>query len=188
MAIFTGGGDRGKTSLFSGERVAKHHCRVEAYGEVDELNSWLGAVTAVIDPKLPDLVREIQDIQSSLLNIGAWLSVTPGSSVENHLKPFSDDKIRNLEIMIQNIETKLPDLNNFLLPGGHMSSAFLHISRCVCRRVERRVVSLVEKADSIGSENFKHIIVFLNRLSDYLFVLARFCNQQYGTTEILWKG
>jgi cob(I)alamin adenosyltransferase len=189
MRISTGGGDRGRTSLFSGERVTKSHVRVEAYGDVDELNSWLGTVCSVLSPDCPDLAGEIHDIQACLLSVGSWLSTTPGSPAEIHLKAFTGERVKQLEALIQNMEGLLPTLKNFLIPGGHLSSAFIHVCRCVCRRAERRVIALSETFDPAArSDSIEHIIVFLNRLSDYLFLLGRICNQRFGISEVIWKS
>jgi len=187
MKIYTGSGDRGKTSLFSGERVSKDHVRVEAYGDVDELNAVLGALAAMLPLDQSELIDRLKWIQGLLLHVGAWLSATPGSQALNRLKGISNGEIKLLEQAIDHMEEALPELRHFILSGGHPSAAWAHIARTVCRRAERRVVEFLETAsESRGSEDFKQILVFLNRLSDYLFVLARYCNHIHGVRDTAW--
>jgi len=188
MKIYTGSGDRGKTSLFSGQRVLKSHIRVEACGEIDELNSMLGALASGIRETNPPIVAEIQKIQSCLLHIGAWLSTTPGSSFRSEIEAIPADAILFLEQAIDRMAAELPELKDFLLPGGHPSAAWSHVARAVCRRVERHVVRLVSETESPdGSRSGATPLVFLNRLSDYLFELARFLNQTFNVSETSWK-
>ena len=188
MKIYTGTGDRGKTSLLSGERVSKADLRVEAYGDVDELNSILGGLIATLPPTEGELAEEIKQIQSVLLHIGALLAVTSGSPVLEELEEITQEQSTDLEGAIDRIEENLPTLKDFILPGGHMSAAWAHVARAVCRRTERHVVrlskTLVEVSDS---EQLRNVIVYLNRLSDYLFVLARLCNKIHGLPDTLWK-
>jgi cob(I)alamin adenosyltransferase len=190
MKIYTGTGDRGKTSLFSGERVSKSSLRIVAYGDLDELNSVIGAVAAsmVADPRV--LKEELRHIQALLLNAGAWLATTPGAASARFLEPFSDEAAKTLEKAIDRMDEELPELKHFILPGGHLSATLAHMARTVCRRTERRVIDLVEREDgSAGpTDTMKHILVFLNRLSDYLFVVARFCNHLHGQEDELWNG
>jgi cob(I)alamin adenosyltransferase len=177
MKIYTGGGDRGKTSLFSGERVNKSDLRVEAYGDVDELNSLLGTLSG-----------EIQRIQSDLLHIGAWLAVTPGSPASQELQDISREQTKGLEATIDRLEEELPALKDFLLPGGHVSAAWAHVARAVCRRAERHVVRLLAgTAEDETSLQLRGVVTYLNRLSDYLFVLARYCNKIQGQPDTIWK-
>jgi cob(I)alamin adenosyltransferase len=186
--IYTGTGDRGRTSLFSGERVIKSHERVEAYGDVDELNSVLGGLIAVLPPKESELVTEVQRIQSDLLHVGAWLATTPGSPSCALLKKVGDEHVRLLEKAIDRMEEKLPTLKSFILPGGHISAAWAHVARTVCRRAERKVAQLLDESiEDIKSSPLVGVIAYLNRLSDYLFVLARHCNQVMGIQDLLWE-
>ena len=188
MKIYTGSGDRGKTSLFSGERVNKSHQRVEAYGDVDELNSVLGGLGSSLSPEEIELAEEIQQIQSDLLHIGSWLAVTPGSSAAAELKEITKEQIKTIEAAIDRMDSTLPSLNDFLLPGGHISASWAHVARTVCRRAERHVVWLLsETAENETSEQLQRIVVYLNRLSDYLFVLARHCNKLQGISDIVWQ-
>ncbi|MFO7713229.1 cob(I)yrinic acid a,c-diamide adenosyltransferase [Desulfosarcina sp.] len=189
MKIYTGTGDRGKTSLFSGERVSKSSLRLEAYGDLDELNSLIGAVVSALDVNQPELKAEIQALQVLLLESGAWMATTPGSGSARFLKPFTHDPAEMLEAAIDRMNASLPELKHFILPGGHLSASLAHMARTVCRRTERRVVELVEHEDgeSGASGTMKHILIFLNRLSDYLFVVARTCNHVYGHGDRVWK-
>jgi cob(I)alamin adenosyltransferase len=185
--IYTGTGDRGRTSLFSGERVPKNFKRVEAYGDVDELNSILGILAGILPEDISELGEEIQQIQSNLLHVGAWLATTPESPSSAALTEISDEQINRLEAAIDRMEEKLPTLRSFILPGGHISASWSHLARTVCRRAERHVVRLIAEAHDSNPESLRGVIVFLNRLSDYLFVLARYCNQMMGVPDTLWK-
>ena len=190
MKIYTGTGDRGKTSLFSGERVLKSSPRIAAYGDLDELNSVMGSVAAAMNDDHQAQKEEIQAIQGRLLSVGAWLATTPGSASTRFLQPFTEAPAKQLESAIDRMNESLPELKQFVLPGGHLSACLAHMARCVCRRTERRVIALVEAEDgSIGpTETMQHILVFLNRLSDYLFVMARYCNHLHGQEDVLWNG
>ena len=185
--IYTGTGDRGRTSLFSGERVPKSLDRVEAYGDVDELNSILGILIGALPEETSELGKEIQQFQSDLLHLGAWLATTPESPSSTTLMKISDEQISQLEAAIDRLEGKLPTLRSFILPGGHGSAAYAHMARTVCRRAERHVVRLIAEAHESNTESLGGVIIFLNRLSDYLFVLARYCNQMMGVPDTLWK-
>lgn len=189
IKIYTGGGDRGKTSLFSGERVSKSVFRVEAYGDVDELASALGALVSVLPKACSNVSEEVRQIQSHLLRIGAWLSTTPGSHARAYLREIGEEQVKQLEAAIDRMDGGMPELKGFILPGGHVSASWAHLARTICRRAERHVVRLVsESKEERAAGRLTGAIVFLNRLSDYLFVLARFCNRQTGSPEILWKG
>jgi cob(I)alamin adenosyltransferase len=187
MKIYTGSGDRGKTSLFSGERVAKNNLRTEAYGDLDELNSCLGALTAALEES-HESIAEIRQIQSDLFHIGACLATTPGSPSAAALEPFDEQKSLYLETAIDRMDQHLPPLKGFILPGGRMPAALAHVARTVCRRAERHVVSLLkDKTSGQTPEAYQAVLVYLNRLSDYLFVLARYCNHLAGEADILWS-
>ena len=188
MKIYTGGGDHGKTSLFSGERVAKSSDRIEAYGDVDELNAYLGLLASIIPEKHPLLIDEVRQVQSDLFHIGAWLATTPGSANTAALDEITKAKVDFLETAIDRMEEKLDPLSSFILPGGHLSSAAAHVARTVCRRAERRVVNLLEgMADATLPGSVETLRIYLNRLSDYLFVLARYCNRITGVQDTAWK-
>lgn len=181
MKIYTKTGDKGETGLFGGERVSKDSIRIQAYGTIDELNSFIGlAVTEVAD----DTVKEIlQNIQNRLFTIGADLS-TLDNEKNKKLNIFRTPKEFYLDIekAIDHYESKLDELKNFILPGGSKGAALLHICRTITRRAEREVVAL-NKTVKIGD----NIIIFLNRLSDLFFVLARFENTVTGTPDIIWN-
>ena len=188
MKIYTGTGDKGKTSLFSGERVSKADERIGAYGDLDELNSVLGALIAHLPSDRSDLAGELQQIQADLFVIGAWLATTANSPAVDSLAPIEEKQIVFLESAIDRLDDLLPDLKNFILPGGHISAAWAHVARSVCRRTERHTVLVLEVSDD--DETAKELTkasIYLNRLSDYLFVLARECNRLHGLSDIPWK-
>lgn len=199
MSVYTGGGDKGKTSLFSGERVLKSHDRIEAYGDVDELCSVIGAIVSVLPKTETQRIDALQNVQSLLMKAGAWLATTPDSSSIKFLEEFEADAASELETLIDKMETDLPKLKSFILPGGDISASWSHIARTVCRRAERRVIRMLNEADrkdgtseitaaeSKADEQIRHILVYLNRLSDYLFVLARHCNKSAGIGDIVWN-
>ena len=187
MKVYTGGGDKGKTSLFSGERVAKHHIRIEAYGDLDELNSVLGAVIALV-PEQEQAVRDdLEGIQSHLFLAGAWLATTPNSSATGYLTTLPANVSKDLERRIDTLSEVLPVLKEFILPGGQPVAACAHVARTVCRRCERRLTELIEDSADAGESELAVIQVYLNRLSDYLFVLARYLNHCLGTPDKTWK-
>ena len=191
MKIYTGTGDRGRTGLLSGERVSKSHPRVRAYGSLDELNSTLGVLISMLPESAGTVAESLQRIQSDLFYAGAWLARTPGADSGRHLIPLDEGRAGTLEKAIDAMEQELYPLNGFILPGGHPSGAFAHLARTVCRRVERRLAALQEEGDrSLDAPTdaaLKHIIIYFNRLSDYLFVLARHLNQLAGAPEISWR-
>ncbi len=188
MKTNVGSGDRGITSLLSGERVPKSHERVDACGEMDELSSVLGACAAALSAAQADLRQEIQGIQGDLLHIGAWLATSPGSPTRQMLRTISPDRLREIENAVDRLEAELPALQSFLLPGGHVTAAWAHVARAVCRRAERRVQSLAEEDVESASQAPDGILPYLNRLSTYLFALACSCNKLHGVPDITWKG
>ena len=190
MKVYTGSGDRGKTSLFSGERVPKSNQRINAFGDVDELNSILGAVAATLSKQHRHLIKQIEKIQSDLLHIGAWLATTSKSEAVQQLEEIPRARIRFLEKAIDATEKNLPTLKGFILPGGTLSAALAHMARTVCRRAERHVVGLMDTLDygDMLPDPLQNLVIYLNRLSDYLFVLARFCNYLEGKPDTLWKS
>jgi len=188
MKIYTGSGDRGKTSLFSGERVPKDSERIEAYGDLDELNSVTGALIAALPRQTEDLRQELEKFQSDLFHIGAWLATSPGAPAAASLQPLDPDGADSLERCIDRIEETLPPLTGFILPGGSPAAAWAHVARTVCRRTERRVVGLsAGMADAESAAQLDRAIVYLNRLSDYFFVLARHINRLQGIEDTVWK-
>jgi len=178
MKIYTKTGDKGDTSLFGGQRVPKDALRIEAYGTIDELNAVLGCVLAHNSDS--DLQRMLTQIQSQLFELGADLA-TPRSAGEEKVRRLAAEDFVILEKFIDKCQSALPPLTNFVLPGGTPAASFLHLARTVCRRAERNVVRLSRNED-IGEE----VIVFLNRLSDLLFVLSRSANQKAGIPESRW--
>ena len=179
MKTNVGGGDKGMTSLLSGERVPKNHERIEAGGELDELSSVLGALAASLSETQSQAVGEIRQIQGELLNIGAWLASTPGSPALGVLLPPSVSSVETLDRAIERMEQDLPPLQGFILPGGHPSAAWAHVARSVARRAERRVAAIAGAGI---------LVPYLNRLSTYLYAFARHCNREMGIPETLWKA
>ncbi len=179
MKIYTRTGDAGSTGLFGGPRVAKDDDRIEAYGTVDELNACLGTVRS--SGVSPTIDAELDQIQHELFSIGAELA-TPEPD-EHGLRVIGTDHIERLERWIDAHEATLSPLKHFILPAGDASATHLHLARSVCRRAERRVVTLVRHHEANISEE---LMIYLNRLSDLLFVLSRVANQEAGVQEIQW--
>ncbi len=178
MKIYTKTGDKGKTSLIGGTRVPKHHMRIEAYGTVDELNSWLGVIRDLThNEAVKNLLKEIQD---RLFTVGSALAADPEHSkmILPDIKPAD---VETLELDMDRMNESLPELKNFILPGGHLTASYCHVARCVCRRAERLVVELASK-DTVD----ELVIKYMNRLSDHLFVLARYLAHNDGAEEITW--
>jgi cob(I)alamin adenosyltransferase len=179
MKIYTKTGDKGQTSLLGGTRVSKSDQRIHAYGTIDELNSYIGLLRdQEVNHKRKEILIEIQD---RLFTIGSSLAADPEKS--NIKKPdLKGSDVSLLENAIDEMEKELPELKSFILPGGHPSVSFCHIARCVCRRAERYTIGLQE---SSPVEDL--IIIFLNRLSDYLFVLSRAMAKEVNAEEVKWK-
>ena len=183
MKIYTKTGDGGQTGLFSGKRVSKASLQVDAYGEVDELNSWLGLVLTELKAAAfvsADIQTELTKIQHDLHRVGADLATSLESAAK--IDRMTADRASDLEGLIDGFESELSPLTQFILPGGSGVAAHLHISRCVCRRAERAVVRLQENL-AVNAE----VIRYLNRLSDLLFVLARVANKRAQVTDIFWQ-
>lgn len=177
MKIYTKTGDAGETSLIGGYRVSKSDLRIESYGTVDELNSWLGLLVTYLPN---DRVKELQNMQSLLFAVGAMLA-SKSKEQKRPFSPVSEQDIIALEKCIDEYERFLPAMTHFILPGGSKATAQAHIARCVCRRAERIVVQL-SRVDFVD----KQLLVLLNRLSDYLFCLARAFTYWEGNEEIKW--
>jgi cob(I)alamin adenosyltransferase len=178
MKIYTKTGDKGLTSLIGGTRVAKHHIRIESYGTVDELNSYIGLIRDQdIAAKHKEVLKEVQD---RLFTIGASLAADPEKS-KMKIPDLHTEDIELLEKEIDRMDTELPPLRHFILPGGSNAVSFCHIARCVCRRAERLSVHLSE--DSFVEEK---VIIYLNRLSDYLFTLSRKIGNEQQIVENEW--
>ena len=179
MKIYTKTGDAGKTSLFGGGRVSKNHLRVEAYGTVDELNALLGMARAAQISEQGD--AWLEEAQTQLFHLGADLA-TPQSAKSKHTARIGADAIAWLEAGIDEMTAELHPLANFILPGGTPAAATLQLARTVCRRAERAVVALQEE-EEIGD----YALAYLNRLSDWLFTLARWENMRAGEAESKWS-
>lgn len=187
MKIYTGTGDKGTTSLFSGERILKSHRRLHAYGDLDELSSVLGLLAAKISPLETETVTQIRTIQSDLLSMGAWLATTPNSRSACVLQEMTEGPRRQLEQEIDSMQERLTPLSMFILPGGHETAGLAHIARTVCRRAERDVVELyASMGEDDRTSQIDMFLVYLNRLSDYLFVLARYCNSMNDLNDVPW--
>lgn len=181
MRIYTRTGDGGETGLFGGRRVSKDSLRVEAYGSIDELNAVIGVVRALKCGREVDAALE--GIQRDLFTLGADLATPLDAEGADKIPRIRDEDAARLEREIDSVQEKLPELTSFILPGGSPAGAHLHFARSVCRRAERRVISL-SRVERINTP----IIPYLNRLSDLLFVLARHANKISGEGEVLWKG
>lgn len=179
--IYTKTGDKGKTSLIGGTKVAKSHIRINAYGTVDELNSFLGLVSDSVEK--PDIKEFIKEIQDRLFTIGSSLACDPDKESLLKIPDLKEADISWLEKMIDAMNEELPEMKNFILPGGHVAVSHAHVARCVCRRAERLCVEMQE--NQIFVEPL--VIKYLNRLSDYLFVLARYIGHILQVPEIAWK-
>jgi len=177
VKIYTRTGDTGETSLFGGSRTSKADPRIEAYGTIDELNAFLGLARASW-PSSP-MDAELDHVQSDLFDIGAYLAA-PGT---DRFHSVGVHRIAELEHAIDSMERELQPLTTFIVPGGSAAAAQLHVARTVCRRAERRVVVLGET-----SKEMETTLAYLNRLSDYLFVAARFANLRHGVSDTPWSG
>jgi len=184
MKIYTKTGDLGETGLFGGQRVRKSHVRIEAYGDVDELSAALGALVSALPSGCPESVFEqLRQIQSTLFHIGAILATPPDSARAEVLKPVGEERLHMLEHEIDRLEKEMPPLSGFVLPGGSMAASWSHVARTVCRRAERHTVKLLEDAEYGDGAIRMSVLAYINRLSDYLFVLARYCNRLAGNPE-----
>ena len=185
MKVYTKTGDTGTTALFGGTRVPKHHIRIESYGTVDELNSHIGLIR---DQDMSDLYKKVLiEVQDRLFTVGAILATPPEKETLKNGQPrlqnlgIVESDIEFLENEIDRMEEALPPMTHFVLPGGHTTVSYCHIARCVCRRAERLAVHLndIEPTD-------ERVIKYLNRLSDYLFVLARKLSHDLNANEVQW--
>jgi cob(I)alamin adenosyltransferase len=180
--IYTKTGDQGKTSLVNGERVSKSHLRLDCYGSVDELNSVIGVLLSHLQSHgFEGVTRFLTQTQNNLFNLGSQLAC-PDTKLSSQLPQITQQHIQAIESEIDQISKDLPPLKQFILPGGHLLSSHAHVARTVCRRVERICCHLAETETLPES-----IIPYLNRLNDYLFVLARHLNHHLGTAEVTWK-
>ena len=181
IKIYTKTGDLGTTSLIGGTKVPKSHIRIDTYGTVDELNSWIGVVSDYTpDEQIKAVLKEIQD---RLFTVGSSLACDPDKEPLMKIPDLKESDIEFLEQQIDQMNTQLPAMKFFVLPGGHLAISQSHVARCVCRRAERCCVNMQEQ--DIFVEPL--VIKYLNRLSDYLFVLSRYLGHQMGVAEIPWK-
>jgi len=179
MKIYTKTGDKGTTSLLGGSRVSKSNIRIETYGTVDELNSFIGLLRDFsIDNEQRKML--LVEIQERLFTIGSALAAEPGKSFS--IPDLNEKDIQLLESEMDKMDAALPPLRNFILPGGHQHVSYCHLARTICRRAERRCIELAEY-----EEVSDIVIKYLNRLSDFLFVLARKVSSETGAEEIPWK-
>lgn len=180
--IYTKTGDAGKTSLIGGAKVFKNNPRIETYGTVDELNSYIGLVSDFTnDEHAKNILKEIQD---RLFTIGSELACDPEKETKVRIPDLHESDVELLEKEIDKMHAELPVMKNFILPGGLPAVSFTHIARCVCRRAERCCVNLQENGGKVN----EIIIKYLNRLSDYLFTLARYTGMINNAPEIIWKA
>lgn len=182
IKIYTKTGDLGRTSLIGGTKVPKSNIRIESYGTVDELNSFIGLAGDYLhDNAIKGVLKEVQD---RLFTIGSSLATDPDKELLMKIPDLKEEDVRLLENEMDKMNEILPAMKNFILPGGHVAVSTLHISRCVCRRAERLCVGMKESGVFIDPL----VIQYLNRLSDYLFVLARYIGHIFDVKEIVWKA
>lgn len=179
--IYTRTGDLGKTSLIGGTKVSKSNIRIESYGTVDELNSFVGLVADYVQDETKDFLKEIQD---RLFTIGSSLACDPDKEPLMRIPDLKEEDVLLLENEMDKMNEVLPPMKNFILPGGHVAVSSAHIARSVCRRAERLCVSMAENDSFVEPL----VIKYLNRLSDYLFVLSRYIARIYNAKEIVWKA
>ena len=179
--IYTKTGDKGATSLIGGTKVPKSHLRIEAYGTVDELNSYVGLCRDLLQGDHEKKI--LQEIQDRLFTIGSSLACDPEKETKLKIPDLKEEDITLLEKEIDKMNETLPEMKSFILPGGHPSASHLHIARCICRRAERCCVRLQQEDNEIEAI----VLKYLNRLSDYLFVLARYVAHQLNAPETPWK-
>jgi cob(I)alamin adenosyltransferase len=178
--IYTKTGDDGTTALADGSRLSKASHRVSAYGDVDELNSYLGLIRTMVAANWPDLSVNLEKIQNELFDIGSNLATREGAATYPVFQ-VTDSHLQHLETLIDGITEKLPPLTSFVIPGGTILNGHLHITRAICRRAERSIVKL-SQSEPVNN----NIIIYLNRLSDYLFALCRADSTRSGVAETLW--
>jgi len=180
--LYTKTGDDGTTGLFSGKRVSKHHVRIKAYGTVDELNAWIGLIRN--DEIAAETNSFLIKIQNELMVIASQLADDTSektSKLSGKIVPITFENVTEIESEIDKINNELPELKNFIIPGGHVLISYTHLARCTCRRAERFITELK------GEEEVSNVIIaYINRLSDYLFILARKLSKDFDVEEIKW--
>ena len=181
MKIYTKAGDLGSTSLIGGTRVPKSHIRIESYGTVDELNSFIGLLSDLVtDADIKTVLKEVQD---RLFTVGSSLACDPDKEPSLKIPDLKEEDIAYLESLMDKMNEVLEPMKSFILPGGHQAISTAHIARCVCRRTERLVVALLVS----GEPHDNLIVQYINRLSDYLFMLGRYIALQLNAEEIPWR-
>lgn len=181
LKIYTKTGDKGTTSLIGGTKVPKSHLRIETYGTVDELNSYIGLVADQSTD--PTSIRILKEVQDRLFTIGSSLACDPDKEPKMKLPDLNEKDIALLEDEIDKMDALLQPMKSFILPGGHPSVSTIHIARCVCRRAERLCVNMHEHEFFVD----QLVIKYINRLSDYLFVFARYTSHLLGVEEVAWR-
>ncbi len=185
MKIYTKAGDTGETALIGGRRVSKADLRIDTYGTVDELNSWVGLVRdQAVNAGRKDLLKEIQD---RLFTIGSELATDPEKAPKRAMPVIVPEDVVLLEQAMDEMDAQLPELRAFVLPGGHEAVSFCHLARTVCRRAERLVITLNNESSQSAATVDALVLQYLNRLSDYLFVLSRAMAQELGAEEVAWQ-
>ena len=180
--IYTKTGDKGATSLIGGTRVPKNHIRIESYGTVDELNAYLGMVNDLsAQPEISEWLHEIQD---RLFTLGAELATTPEKEVKMKLPDLHPEDVTWLEARMDQMNEVLPEMRSFIIPGGNLAASTCHVARCVCRRAERLCVGMQQQEEQVP----ELVIQYLNRLSDFLFVLSRYLSHNAGAAELPWRA
>lgn len=181
--IYTKTGDKGTTALIGGTRIPKSHIRIEAYGTVDELNSYLGILADLCGHQFPETAI-IKGIQHVMFTVGSSLACDPEKDTKMHIPDLRDEDIMLLENEIDRMDATLPVLKNFVLPGGNLMASHCHVARCVCRRAERICVAIMQEGQFVD----ERVIRYLNRLSDYLFTLARYLLHKQNGEELIWSS
>lgn len=179
MKIYTKTGDNGETSLVGGKRIAKDHIKIDAYGTVDELNAWIGVLHDKVEEE--KVKHQLNRVQNQLFVLGSHLASEPGKK-SSFIPEIDKTLIKDLETWMDEMSAQCPELKNFILPSGSELISFCHVARAVCRRAERVIIALA-RVENVEND----IIIIFNRLSDYLFVLARFMSVLQNVKEIIWK-
>jgi cob(I)alamin adenosyltransferase len=183
MKIYTRKGDAGETGIWGGRRVNKDEARIEAIGSVDECNAAIGL--ALSDKGVPDEVAgPLAAVQATLFVVGSELMAPEREGSGASVPRLTEKHVTQLETVIDDLDARLPELRNFILPGGTPATAHLHVARAVCRRAERRVVALGHAEENVG----EHVLAYLNRLADLLFVVARYVNHAAGVDDVIWRS
>ena len=179
--IYTKTGDKGNTSLIGGTKVPKSDIRIETYGTTDELNSWIGMINDQLNDEA--FKAELKEIQDRLFTIGSSLATDAEKETKMKLPDLHNEDIIFLEKKIDTMTAQLPEMKSFILPGGHATVSSIHVTRCVCRRAERLAVNMQQHELFVDEK----VIQYLNRLSDYLFTLARYAGKKLGAEEVSWR-